>query len=222
MKSPFGHPQGRMVNGTWKYYGQDDFLPSVRGASTANIADLSAASTTLDGLTLVEGDRILLKDQSTGAQNGLYEVGAVSGGAAPLTRTLDALSSGAVVHVEAGTANGDKNFQLTTNETITVGTTALTFEEFTANAVPTFQFGTATLASGTVTVNSGITLAASSHVMVFVDTAITGSTNFATVHEDTAQRSLPGTMVIEALGDNGALDADAAGIVKYVIITPAS
>jgi hypothetical protein len=60
----------------------------VRGVVTANVASLAAfnVSTNTDGLTLVEGDLVLLVAQSTAAQNGPYVVGAVGGGTAPLTR----------------------------------------------------------------------------------------------------------------------------------------
>jgi hypothetical protein len=63
---------------------------SVRGVVTANVASLSAFTVaTHDGLTFVEGNRVLLAKQTTGAQNGIYVVGAVDAGAAPLTRAAD-------------------------------------------------------------------------------------------------------------------------------------
>ena len=77
-------------------------------------------------MTLAEGDRILLKDQGTGAENGIYTVNA-SG--AP-TRAVDFDSSdeavGTVLFVTAGTANADTVWLLET-ETPTLGTTALVF-----------------------------------------------------------------------------------------------
>lgn len=89
----------------------------VRAASTANAADLAAVSTTMDGLTLVAGDRVLLKNQSTASQNGIYDVGTVSTGTAPLTRAEDLPAGGAaaglLVEVEAGTANASKQFVCT-------------------------------------------------------------------------------------------------------------
>jgi hypothetical protein len=103
----------------------------VRAASTGN-GTLSTAfenGDTLDGVTLATGDRILLKDQSTGSQNGIYVVNA-SG--AP-TRAVDADSGGelvgATVFVSEGTANADKVFACTTNATITVGSTSLVFSQ---------------------------------------------------------------------------------------------
>ncbi|RYF10271.1 MAG: hypothetical protein EOO77_21870, partial [Oxalobacteraceae bacterium] len=58
---------------------------NVRAASTANVT-LTSPGTTLDGITLANGDRILLKDQSTQSQNGLY---VFNGSAAALTRAFD-------------------------------------------------------------------------------------------------------------------------------------
>jgi hypothetical protein len=92
-----------------------------------------------------------------------------------------------------------------------------------ANA-PTMQAVNATLASGTITINTGITVAANSEVIAYPKGAITGSTNFGCVRELVASRvaGAPGvgTLVIEAVGNNGALDSDAAGAIRVVILTP--
>lgn len=99
---------------------------SVRVATTASIV-LSGAQS-IDGVAVVAGDRVLVKNQASGAQNGIYlaAVGAWS-------RATDADASlevtpGLLVPVEAGTANGDSVWQLVTDAPITVGTTALVFE----------------------------------------------------------------------------------------------
>ena len=125
-----------------------DVKASVRVATTANLAgtyDNSAGTITagsngaiaVDGVTLTANDRILVKDQTTQTQNGFYKVTATgSGGAAfVLTRTPDAdaaseLTGGAFTFVEEGTANADNGYVLTTNGTPTLGTTAITFEQF--------------------------------------------------------------------------------------------
>jgi hypothetical protein len=89
---------------------------------------------------------------------------------------------------------------------------------------PIVQTGTATLASGTTTVSTGVVLRSDSIVFAFPTTAITGSTNFGCVQELAASRvnGAAGTasMVIRALGADGAIDADAAGTVRWVVITP--
>ena len=125
-----------------------DVKASVKVATTANLAaaynngagTLTASSNgaiAVDGVTLSVGDRVLVKDQSTAAQNGFYKVTATgSGGAAfVLTRTPDAdaaseLTGGAFTFVEEGTANADNGYVLTTNGTPTLGTTNITFEQF--------------------------------------------------------------------------------------------
>lgn len=109
-----------------------DFKGSVRVASTANVS-VSSAPSTIDGVTLTSGDRILLKDQTTGSENGLYTF--ASTGAA-LARSTDAdanaeVTPGLWVVVEEGTANADTAWFLTTNGPITVGTTSLTFTRYT-------------------------------------------------------------------------------------------
>lgn len=127
----------------------------VRAASTANIASLAAASVSMDGLTLVAGNRVLLKNQSTASQNGIYTVGTVGGGTAPLTRAADFNVSGeaqpnVIVAVAEGTANADKVYQLTTNAPIVLGTTNLTFTQMAAGLTSTAaaDIGT-TAAAGT-------------------------------------------------------------------------
>ena len=99
--------------------------PPVRAATTANVT-LSGAQT-IDGVAVIAGDRVLVKDQSTGSQNGIYV--AASGA---WTRSTDfdtsiEINSGTIVAVSEGTTNGDRIALLTTNDPITLGSTALTF-----------------------------------------------------------------------------------------------
>ena len=106
-----------------------DVKQSVRTATTANIT-LSGAAT-IDGITMANGDRVLVKDQSTGSQNGIYVVN-TSGS---WSRATDADSSaevtaGMFTFVAEGTVNADSGWVLTTNDVITLGTTALTFAQF--------------------------------------------------------------------------------------------
>jgi hypothetical protein len=111
-----------------------DWKASVRAATTSDItlsSDLENGDV-VDGVTLVTGDRVLVKNQSTGSQNGIYVVKA-SG--AP-DRSTDADSGTEVtanfaVFVEEGTVNADSGFTLTNNGAITIGTTALVFTQFT-------------------------------------------------------------------------------------------
>lgn len=106
---------------------------SVRAATTVNgtLASAYANASVVDGITLATGNRILLKNQTTGAENGIYTVNA-SG--AP-TRATDAdisaeVTAGMYTFVEEGTVNADSGWILTNDGAITLGTTALVFAQF--------------------------------------------------------------------------------------------
>ena len=106
---------------------------SVRVATTANgtLASAFANSSTVDGVTLATNDRILIKDQSTGSENGIYTVNA--SGAPTRATDFDSnseVTGGAFFFAEEGTTNADNGFVLTNDGAITVGTTALTFTQF--------------------------------------------------------------------------------------------
>ena len=110
-----------------------DVKNSVRVATTANgtLASAFANNSTVDGITLATGDRILLKDQSTGSQNGIYTVN--SSGAPTRATDFDAdseVTGGTFFFVEEGTVNADNGFVMTNNGTVTVGSTALVFTQF--------------------------------------------------------------------------------------------
>lgn len=128
-----------------------DWKDSVRAATTAALAavtyangtggvgatltaDANGALAAIDGVTLVVGEEILVKDQAAGLQNGIYTVTDLGSAGTPfiLTRRTDAdenseMTAGQHVPIAEGTANGDKFAYLTTNDPITVGTTALSY-----------------------------------------------------------------------------------------------
>lgn len=89
---------------------------------------------------------------------------------------------------------------------------------------PIMQAVNATLAAGTVTISSGLTIAANSEVLPLQIGAIAGSTNFGSLRELKASRVVgaPGTgaVVIQAVGNDGALDVDAAGAIRVLVLTP--
>jgi hypothetical protein len=124
-----------------------DVKQSVRVSTTANV-DLSTAleaGDVIDGITLVAGNRVLVKHQTTGGDNGLYVV--QSSGAA--ARADDAnisseVTAGFFTFVEEGTLYGNTGWVLTTDNPITLGTTPLTFTQFSG--------------TGTFTAGSGLTL----------------------------------------------------------------
>ena len=111
-----------------------DVKASVRAATTAPInlaSDLEAGDTLDTNVTLVAGDRVLVKDQSTASENGIYVVQA-SGAAVRATDFDDnaEVTPGAFTFVEEGTLNADSGWVLTTNGTINVGVTGLTWALF--------------------------------------------------------------------------------------------
>jgi len=110
-----------------------DVKDSVRVATTANgtLASAFDNGSSVDGVTLATGDRIFLKNQSTASENGIYTVNA-SG--AP-TRAVDfdassEVSGGTFTFVETGTTNADSGWVVTNNGDVTIGSTGLTFAQF--------------------------------------------------------------------------------------------
>ena len=99
--------------------------------SNVNLSNGLEAGDTIDGVTLVAGDRVLVKDQSTASENGLYL--AVSSGSAsrdPEHDTIAELSGGMVV-VNQGSTNDNKIFLCTTDNTGSVGSTSITYTQVT-------------------------------------------------------------------------------------------
>lgn len=110
-----------------------DVKQSVRVATSVagTLSTSFANAQVVDGVTLVTGDRILIKNQVTGSENGIYTVNSTG---AP-TRATDAdisaeVTAGLFVFIAEGTNNADTGYVLTTNDTITLGTTSLTFTQF--------------------------------------------------------------------------------------------
>ena len=108
-----------------------------RAATTGtNITLSGGAPSTLDGLTLAGNDRILVKDQATGSQNGIYYVSTLgSGSNGTWTRTTDAdvdpeLATGTYIFISSGTVNANAAYTISTQGTITIGTTAIAWALF--------------------------------------------------------------------------------------------
>jgi hypothetical protein len=110
-----------------------DVKASVRVATTAPVLLASGLENgdTLDGVTLATGDRVLVKDQSTGSENGIYVVQATGAAVRATDADVSAeVTAGMFTFVAEGTTNADSGWVLTTNDTVTLGTTALTFAQF--------------------------------------------------------------------------------------------
>ena len=146
-----------------------DIKDSVKVATTANgtLSSAFANNSTVDGITLATGDRILIKNQSTGSENGIYTVNA-SG--AP-TRATDfdqnaEVTGGAFVFVEQGTANGDNGYVVTNNGTVNVGTDAISFTQFSGAGQITAGDG---LTKGTGSTQNTINAVGSTTILVEAD-----------------------------------------------------
>ena len=153
------------VNGT-------DWKQSVRTATTANIT-LSGLQT-IDGISVLATERVLVKNQTTGTENGLYNV---ASGA--WSRTTDAdqnveVTAGLTVMVEEGTSQADSQWRLTTDGAVTLGTTALVFAQI--GAATTYSAGTGvTITGNVVAVDTGVV------VRKFAAT-VGGTTSIAVTH----------------------------------------
>ena len=131
-------------------------------AGTTGNVDLTADlqnGDTIDGVTLVTGDRVLVKDQSTASQNGLYIV--VASGTASRDPEHDTIAelSGQMVVVNQGTSNDNKIFLCTTNSDATLGSSDITYSQITpANVGTVTSVGVADAGSSEFTVtNSPVT-----------------------------------------------------------------
>ena len=102
----------------------------VRVASTATVTVSNPGTAVFDGITLTSGDRILLKNQSTASQNGIY---VFNGSGSAMTRATDADTAAkvnsATVFVAEGSTNADKAFTQTA-EVTTLGSDTVTWVQF--------------------------------------------------------------------------------------------
>lgn len=105
-----------------------DAKASVRAATTANIS-LTGAQT-IDGVSVVAGDRVLVKNQSTASQNGIYVAASGSWSRAADANTDAEMSPGTFVFVEEGTINGDAGYVMNADAPITLGTSDITWVQF--------------------------------------------------------------------------------------------
>jgi phage-related tail fiber protein len=191
-----------------------DVKASVRAATTANIT-LSGAQT-IDGVSVIAGDRVLVKNQTTGSANGLYLAAAGA-----WSRTTDADSSaevtpGMFTFVEEGTVNADTGYVLVTDSPITLGTTSLSFSIFTNTGGITYgspvAVGTAN-ADGTAT-----SVARSDHVHDLTETTFR-----AVAAELTASLNVNSQKITSLANGTAATDAAAFGqIPSTTVLTTAT
>ena len=147
---------------------------SCRVATTANIT--LSGTQTIDGVSVIAGDRVLVKNQTTGSQNGIYVCASDS-----WSRSTDATTGGegstgllqATMNVEEGTTNGDTMWTCSTNAPITVGSTSLTFVK-TSNT--TYTAGTGlSLSSNAFSIDSTVATLTGSQTLT--NKTLTASSN---------------------------------------------
>lgn len=111
-----------------------DSKQSVRVATTANITLVGPQ--TIDGVAVVAGDRVLVKNQTAAKDNGIY-VAAVAAWVRAIDADISAeVTSALAVSVEQGATQADTRWQLVTDGAIVLGTTALTFQNVTQGFAP--------------------------------------------------------------------------------------
>jgi hypothetical protein len=84
----------------------------------------------VDGITLLAGDRVLVKNQSTASENGIYVAGLSAWTRAADFDSSEKVTPGAFTFIEQGTVNADSGWVVATDGAITLGTTNITFTQF--------------------------------------------------------------------------------------------
>jgi hypothetical protein len=170
-------------------------MRAVNVATTTNIA-LSGLQT-IDGVLLAAGDRVLVKDQTTGTQNGAYTVAA---GAWSRTPDFDGtpaseVMTGALFYVEFGTANGNSSWILVTPSPV-INTTPLTFSVFS-------RVGDYTAGNGLVKTGNQFSVATASPSRIVsqpgsIDLATTGiaAGSYAYITVDAYGRATSGSLTL--------------------------
>ena len=190
------------------------------GATLTNSGTQAALS--VDGQTMASGERVLVKDQSTAAQNGIYTVTTVGDGSSNwvLTRATDfdtstEITSGAFTFVATGSSYADSGWVMTTDGTITVGTTSLAWSQFSGAGQITAGDGL-TKSGNTLNVGAGSNLLVSADAvaMCSIVTGLTTvcATNFAGTLATAAQANVTSLGTLTALTvDNICLDGTTIG-----------
>jgi hypothetical protein len=164
-------------------------------ASTANVnvSNGLEAGDAIDGITLVAGDRVLLKDQSTASENGLYTAVGSGAGAASRDTQFNSIAelSGQMVVVNQGSANDNKIFLCTTNNTASLGSDSITFTVITpsnSGTVTSIVAGTG-LTGGTITAAGTIAIDSTVATLAGTQTLTNKTLTSPKINEDVAVTS---------------------------------
>ncbi len=199
----------------------------VRGVCFSNMSVTAfvgvAGGTAQDGITYVAGERVLLANQTTAAQNGIYVVGTVGSGVAPLTRAADMpaaapVVNGCIVEVSEGTIFAGSTWKAMCTGAKVVGTDD-------PNFFPRVCKGILTLAAGTYTLGAteGLFLFSTTKSVVKAGFNTAGGTVSATVNwrcasaGRTAGKSGTAAATIIATVAAGTIDTDNASTMDFEI-----
>ena len=150
---------------------------SVRAATTADIT--LSGTQTIDGVAVIAGDRVLVKNQATNTQNGIYVVAAGAWSRATDADTWNELIA-AFTFVEEGTANADTGWVSTVNAGGTIGSTAVAFVQF--SSAGAYTAGTGMVSSGnTFNVQGTANRISVTADNVDIDAAYVGQTSITTL-----------------------------------------
>lgn len=124
---------------------------NVHVATTGDVTLSNPGTSTFDGHSLTSGDRVLVWQQSTASQNGIY---VFNGSSSAMTRATDSDAwdelTGTLVYVDQGTTYGDKRFYCTSNTGGTLGSTAVTYVQDTAGTLSATNFVIEETPSGSI------------------------------------------------------------------------
>lgn len=185
------------------------------GVGATLTANANGAMAAVDGYTPAVNDRLLIKNEATAANNGIYVVTQVGDGTHPyiLTRAADANSAtnitpGLFTFVEQGSANASQGWVLSTSGAITVGTTALNFSQFSSSTAYSAGNGLQ-LSAGAFSVLGTANRISVSGAGVDIAATYVGQTSITTLGT-IATGTWQGTAVAVASGGTGATSASAA------------
>jgi hypothetical protein len=183
-----------------------DWHTHVRAAASTSIT-ISSPGATIDGVSMSSGERILLRAQSTGSQNGIW---LWNGSSSALTRPADytgvLTKPSTTVLVTEGSTDADKAYTLSTDGTVTVDTTATTW----------VQVGGGT----TYVAGAGLTLTGSTFDVVAADGSITVNANDITVGNVTVAKGGTGSTTAAGARTNLGAIAKYAANITTVAATP--
>ena len=170
-----------------------DVKASAVVATTATIT--LSGTQTIDGVTLIAGDRVLVKNQTTASANGIYVVAAGAWTRATDANTWEKLVS-AFVFVEKGALNGDTGWVCTIDSGGTLGSTAVAFSQFSG--------------SGTYTAGTGLTLTGTQFSIT--NTAVTAGSYGAASKTLTATVNAQGQLTALAQTDIAIANTQVSGL----------